>query len=163
MTGSTSPHIFQINVSAGGVPKRSSAAAWISTQGVEGDHQRNQEVHGGPLRAVCLYSLENILALQEEGHPIYPGAIGENLTLAGVDWQTITPGMQVNLGEGVLLEITKFTTPCNNLTDAFLSGDYGRVSQNQHPGWARVYARVLVEGRVRPGDRVILQPAPPGA
>jgi len=35
---------------------------------------------------------------------------------------------------------------------AFKGGDYTRVSQKRHPGWSRVYARVLVPGSIRQGD-----------
>ena len=58
--------------------------AWSRCDGLEGDRQRDLRFHGGPLRAVSLYSLELIEALQAEGHPIAPGAMGENLTMAGV-------------------------------------------------------------------------------
>lgn len=149
-------HIFQINVSQGGVPKRSRPEAEITSQGVEGDSQNNRDVHGGPDRAVCLYSLERILALQAEGHPIYPGAIGENLTLTGLDWVLLEPGVRLQLSEGVVLEVTRYTTPCKNIRGAFSDEQYGRVSQSLHPGWSRVYARVLVPGRARPGDSITI-------
>jgi MOSC domain-containing protein YiiM len=35
-----------------------------------------------------------------------------------------------------------------------VGGEFGRVSQKRHPGWSRVYARVLAEGRLRPDDGV---------
>ena len=69
--------IFQIHVSQGGVPKRAVPSTSISIDGLAGDLQQNLLVHGGPDRAVCIYSLERIQALQVEGHPIYPGAIGK--------------------------------------------------------------------------------------
>jgi MOSC domain-containing protein YiiM len=146
--------VFQVNISDGGVPKRACNTASITAAGVERDRQRDLEVHGGPERAVCLYSLERILSLQAEGHPIYPGAIGENLTLSGVDWEQIVPGTRLRIGEQVLLEVTRYTIPCNNIAPAFKEGYYGRVSPNQHPGWARVYARVLQPGRVQTSDPV---------
>ena len=37
---------------------------------------------------------------------------------------------------------------------AFLDGAYSRVSETRHPGWSRVYARVLVPGEIAAGDRV---------
>lgn len=147
-------HIFQINVSDGGVPKLARLEAEVTSQGVEGDRQRNLRVHGGPDRAVCLFSLERILALQAEGHPIFPGAIGENLTLAGLDWALISPGTRLRLGEGILLEVTKFTTPCDNLVPYFRGGEFSRVLEKRHPSWARVYARVLQPGRLRVGEPV---------
>ncbi len=147
-------HIFQINVSQGGVPKLARPQVLVTPDGVEGDRQRNLDVHGGPERAVCLYSLELIMALQAEGHPIYPGAIGENITLTGFDWGTMELGLRLQLGEVVVLEITHFTTPCTNIRAAFSDERYARVSQTRHPGWSRVYARVLVPGQIKPGDPI---------
>ena len=105
--------------------------------------------HGGPERAVCLYSLEKILALQAEGNPIFPGSVGENITLAGVEWESVVPGKRLRLGEQVLLEVTKYTTPCNNITGSFADGDSDRILEKTHTGWSRVYARVLQTGEVR--------------
>lgn len=150
--------IFQINVSPGGVPKHGRSGAWINATGVDGDRQATPEIHGGPNAAVCLYSLERILALQAEAHPIFPGAIGENLTLCGLDWDLVKPGAKLHLGDGALIEVTQYTTPCNTIAGAFIGREYGRVSQTVHPGWSRVYARVLVPGRVQVGDRVELMP-----
>ncbi len=74
-----SGRIFQINVSNGGVPKFARQQAELTPLGLVGDRQEETDVHGGPERALCLFSLERILALQAEAHPIFPGAIGENL------------------------------------------------------------------------------------
>lgn len=78
--------IASINRSDGGVPKLPVNSARITVNGVDTDRQADRVHHGGPDRAVCLYSLEHILMLQAEGNPIYPGSIGENLTLTGVPW-----------------------------------------------------------------------------
>ena len=142
--------IQAVYVSGGGVPKRPVASAWISASGVEGDRQRDRRLHGGPDRAVCLYSFDLIQKLQAEGHPIAPGVIGENLTLAGIDWSLMVPGAQVEAGP-VLLEVTSYTTPCKNISGAFLNGEFVRVSQKVNPSWSRVYARVLEEGIVTAG------------
>jgi MOSC domain-containing protein YiiM len=148
--------IFQINVSQGGVPKLAVRAAEVNSLGVAGDCQRDLEFHGGPQRAVCLYPLENILALQAEGHPIFPGAQGENLTLSGIDWNLCTPGARLQIGGEVLLEVTTYTTPCSNLKPYFLNQDFSRVAQKLHPGWSRLYSRVLRPGMIQVGDPVIL-------
>lgn len=66
------------------------------------------------------------------------------------------PDGRILLGDRVLLEITRYTSPCVNITVAFKNGDYSRVSQKRHPGWSRVYARVLGGGVIRPGDPVRL-------
>ena len=78
--------IFQLNVSNGGVPKLPVREALLTPDGLEGDRQAHPQIHGGPERALCLYALERILELQAEGHPIYPGSIGENITVCGLDW-----------------------------------------------------------------------------
>ena len=149
-------HIFQLNRSDGGVPKLAVPAADVSPEGLEGDRQRNLRHHGGPERALCLFALEHILALQEEGHPIYPGAIGENVTVAGIPWEEITPGRRLRLGDAVEILITSYTLPCSNIAPAFSDGYFNRVHQKKVPGRSRVYARVLTPGRLAVGDRVIL-------
>jgi len=59
--------------------------AEVTVGGVAGDAQREREFHGGPDRALCLFSMELIRTLQAEGHPIAPGQIGENLTVEGLE------------------------------------------------------------------------------
>ena len=154
------PHIVQINVSNGGVPKQAVARARIGVNGLEGDAVNHPKIHGGPERAVCLYSLERLLALQDEGHPVFPGAVGENLTLAGLDWAHLTPETVLELGDGdgPLLQLTKPVTPCNTIA-AYFNGEkgYRRIDEERRPGWARWYARVLREGTIRPGDAVAVR------
>ncbi len=148
--------LVSINVAAeGGVPKRPIGSTRLLIGGVEGDKQRNLKVHGGPERAVCLYSLERILKLQAEGHPIQPGDVGENLTVDGLDWESITPGAQLTVGS-TTLQITTHTIPCNNIAFAFKDGKSKRIGHDFHPGWSRLYAKVLVEGEVKVGDDVTL-------
>lgn len=60
---SATGRIFQINVSKGGVPKLAVRSSEVTPQGVAGDQHREVEIHGGPDRAVCLYSLEKLLDL----------------------------------------------------------------------------------------------------
>jgi MOSC domain-containing protein YiiM len=153
------PRLHQISVSNGGLPKLPVPQAHITKLGVEGDHQRNRQLHGGPDRAVCLFALEAIEALQAEGHPIKPGASGENFTLAGIDWPRLKPGDRLSVGETVRLEIVSYTAPCKQNVCWFADGAYQRISQEKHPGWSRLYARVLEEGLVRVGDAVHIEKA----
>ncbi len=81
----------------GGVPKFPVSNAYLGKNNVEGDKQNDLEYHGGPTRAVCLFSLERILALQKEGHPIQPGTTGENLTIEGLDWRLMKIGANLPL------------------------------------------------------------------
>ncbi len=154
----TTARVFQINVSKGGVPKHGVHRANVTADGVEGDGQNNRKDHGGPDRAVCLFSLERILAWQAQGHPIFPGANGENLTISGLDWDRIVPGTQLLIGDSVMLEIVSYTAPCAKIQASFADGDITRHSQKHNPGWSRLYARVLVPGVVKVGDSVLPGP-----
>lgn len=131
--------------------------ARVTVDGIAGDRQRNREVHGGVDQAVCLFSLEVIEALRAEGHAINPGASGENLTIAGLDWAGLKPGDRMRIGDNILLEIMSYTAPCKYNARWFAGGDFSRISQKIHPGWSRLYARVLGEGVVRPGDAVMIE------
>jgi MOSC domain-containing protein YiiM len=149
--------VHQINLSDGGLPKHPVLEAVIATTGVAGDRQRNLKFHGGPDRALCLFSQELIERLQDEGHSIEAGSSGENLTLAGLDWEKLKPGARLHVGPAVQVEIVSYTTPCDQNARWFRDGDYKRVSQKKNPGWSRLYAKVLREGVVRPGDEVVIE------
>jgi MOSC domain-containing protein YiiM len=148
------PHVHQVSVSDGGVPKRPVFEAKVGRDGIEGDRQENLKFHGGPDRAVCLYSLELIERLQDEGHSIDAGLSGENLTIVGLKWDQMKPGVLLSVGPEVRLEVTSYTSPCSKNGRWFRDEDFSRISQKLNPGWSRVYAKVLREGLVRPGDVV---------
>ena len=156
LTGS----VAAINISNGGVPKGRVSGAQVSRSGLEKDAQDDKEHHGGPERAVCLYSLERIRSLQTEGHPIDIGTAGENVTVEGIDWDRIVPGVTIKIGDQVLLEVASFTNPCKTIRASFIAGEFIRIAQKLHPGWSRVYARVIREGQIRFGDPVEVSPAP---
>jgi len=147
-------YLYQINCSSGGLPKLPVPEAWVSVKGIDGDRHRNRVLHGGPDRALCLFSFEILKALQQEGHTVYAGASGENLTLAGLDWTQMKPGDHVKIGGDVRIELTSYCEPCRHNARWFIGENYHRIAHQHHPGWSRLYARVLVEGRVREGDRV---------
>ena len=151
--------VESINTSRGGVPKASAFEALVTGQGIDGDRQRDLRFHGGADRAVVLFSLEVIRALQQEGHPITVGSTGENLTLSGVAWTAVVPGAELHVGD-VRLLITKYASPCENIGPSFVHDDFTRISQKLHAGWSRVCARVLTGGVVRVGDPVSLVPPP---
>ncbi|NTV65269.1 MAG: MOSC domain-containing protein [Oscillochloris sp.] len=147
--------VVQVNLNPqGGVPKRPVPGAEITNEGVAGDRQRDTRVHGGPQRAVSLFALERINALCAEGHPISPGSTGENLTISGINWEALAVGDQLRIGDWVELEITGYAAPCETIADSFVGGEFSRISQKRHPGWSRLYARVLSVGEVRPGDAI---------
>jgi MOSC domain-containing protein YiiM len=149
--------IAQVSTSNGGVPKLPVFQAFISHAGLEGDWQQDRRHHGGPDRAVCLFSLDLMRVLNAEGHPIAPGTTGDNLAIEGLDWSLLVPGAVVDVGEAQL-EITSYAVPCRTIRASFSDQNSNRISQKLHPAESRVYARVLREGVVRPGDGVRVGP-----
>lgn len=149
--------VVGIHVSAGGVPKLPIRRAVVRSSGLEGDGHRDLEHHGGPGRAVSLYSLERLAALAAEGHPIAPGAAGENLTLSGLDWAALAPGARLTFDGGVELEISAYAPPCRTIQGCFVERRFGRISEKSNPGWSRLYARVLREGAIDEGEGLVVQ------
>ena len=110
---------------------------------------------------MCLYSAELIERLRGEGHPIAPGTVGENLTVSGLDWNELAPGMRIRI-EGdapVELEVTSYTEPCSTIRDSFSDLNSKRIKQDLHPGESGLYAKVVRAGWVTTGDRVVVEGA----
>jgi len=149
----------QVNVSDGGMPKHSVLKAHVTANGLVGDRQRNLKYHGGPKRAVCIYSeelYEWLRDLLERELPL--GSIGENFTTAGLDLGGLKPGDRVRVG-GCVIEITGVRVPCNQLKK--WDPDLPELIVGRS-GWV---AKVIEEGIVGPGDSITLlatapEPAP---
>ena len=153
----TDGRVAQVSTSRGGVPKLPVAGAWVGREGLDGDaHREPPTVHGGPERAVCLYSVEQIARVRADGHPVdAPGALGENLTLEGVDLGALGPGTRLGIGEGGLeIEIASYAAPCDTIAHLFTDGRFARISPKTHLADARRYCRVVTEGPVTKGDEV---------
>jgi MOSC domain-containing protein YiiM len=143
-----------------GLPKLPVPEARLTRNGVEGDFNRyrHEEKHDDPDMALLIVPLETLHDLNQEGWPVGPGDLGENLTTQGISNDAFVPGRRFRVGETVV-EISKECTPCTNLYllpyvgsargPAFLQAMLGRR------GW---YARVLREGPVHAGDAVRLLP-----
>lgn len=152
--------VLQVNVSRGGVPKLPVERAWVSRLGLAGDGHNERTLHGGPHRAVCLFSVEAIERLQSEGHPVEPGSVGENLTTSGIEWSLLPVGTRARVGAELELELASSTTPCSTQKRNFIDGRFSRISIDLHPSDSRMYARVVHVGEVRPGDEIrLLAPA----
>jgi MOSC domain-containing protein YiiM len=148
-------HVVQLSRSRGGVPKLAVEEAAVTVSGLDGDRQRNRRFHGGPSRALCLYSDDLLERLASEGHPVARGWLGENVTIRGLDWSTIRPGTRLSIGD-VEVEITAYAAPCKTIRECFRDQDFTRIAQKLHRGWSRVYCRVLREGTIRRNDPVVV-------
>ena len=148
--------VVQVSASKGGVPKRALSAAEVGYRGLVGDTQRVRIHHGRPWQALCIYADEVIEMLQREGHPIARGSVGENITVRGLPWEQVRPGVILRIGT-VLAHVQAYAVPCATNREFFLGGDFHRMNSNRGPV-SRVYATVLTPGRVAAGDEVILEP-----
>jgi MOSC domain-containing protein YiiM len=155
--------VQQINISKGGVPKRPIAEAVVTPLGIEGDLHAHPEIHGGPRQALLLISSEGIEELVKDGFPLYPGALGENITTTGLDRRTFRIGQRYRVGQ-VLIELTKMRAPCNTLAP-YGAGIQQAVYDAQvkakdpsSPRWglSGMYARVVTPGTIYVGDPIAL-------
>jgi MOSC domain-containing protein YiiM len=161
LTAGSRGQIASINVShPGGVPKRPIDRTTITTRGLIGDGQRTKEpVHGGPEKAVCLFGVEQIRRVNADGHHLYPGAIGENLTVSGLDLGGLASGDRLRIGDpatGPIIQLSDPAAPCKNIAGSFEDWRIARVSHKVRPEDSRWYARVLREGPVVSGDPIEL-------
>ena len=143
-----------------GLPKLPVAEARVTTSGVEGDYNvyRHDVARDDPGMALLIVPLETLHAFNREGWPIQPGDFGENVTSVGVPYDDFAPGGRFRIG-GVLVEVTKPCTPCDNLFGLPYVGpergpEFLRVTLGRR-GW---YAKVLEEGRLRKDDPI--EPVP---
>ncbi len=103
-------NLVAVCVSSGSIPKRSVDGARVTTNGLEGDEHAHDK-HNRPDRAVSLFDWEILTQLQGEGFHLYPGAIGENLTVSGLHVQHLPPGTLLEIGN-VLLRLEQPRKPC---------------------------------------------------
>ncbi|MEZ5373664.1 MAG: MOSC domain-containing protein [Microthrixaceae bacterium] len=158
VVGPLTGEVASVHASDGGVPKPAVPFGAIDAGGVAGDRQGARKHHGRPWQALCLWSADVVAAWAAEGHPIFPGAAGENLSVSGVDWPRLRSGLIVEIGT-MTARLTAPAVPCAKNSRWFADGDQGRLGHDVSPGRARWYASVLTPGRVHPRDRVVVRSA----
>jgi hypothetical protein len=142
--------------SDGGVPKAPLDAVDVDFTGVVGDRQVDRANHGRPFQALCLWSTEVIDAFVAEGNPLAPGLAGENVSITGLEWARVRPGVHLRLGD-VLAEVSAYAIPCSKNAAWFADGRFDRMHHKNGPV-SRMYATVLEPGRITVGAPVLLEP-----
>jgi MOSC domain-containing protein YiiM len=147
-----------------GLPKHEVEQVAFTTDGLAGDynHYRFTKTANDPNQAVLVLSEAVLTQLREEGWPVQPGDLGENVTLGGIPEERLRPGVQLALGQ-VVIELTAACDPCTELYVLPYVGkergpDFVRT-MNGRRGW---YAKVLTTGIVERGSPATLltEPAP---
>jgi MOSC domain-containing protein YiiM len=158
------PSVLHIHTSNGGVPKRPTLFGEVTPVGVAGDRHNNPKIHGGPQKALLIITSEGLEELKQVGFPVYPGALGENITTVGLNRRDMRLGQRYRIGE-IVVELSRMRQPCDNL-DPYGAGSIqkavydARVKAGDHtsPVWglAGFYTSVLQTGTIRPGDAITL-------
>lgn len=135
----------------------------VSQTGLAGDRQADTENHGGPSKAICVYPAAHYPAWRSEladvlsGDPFAFGAFGENLTVLGLLEPDVCIGDTFTVGD-VVAQVSQPRQPCWKLARKWRIKDLtARAVATGRTGW---YFRVLQEGRVTSGDRLILRDRP---
>jgi MOSC domain-containing protein YiiM len=133
----------------------------VNLLGLEGDEQADLSVHGGPEKAVYAYAQSHypawVAQFPERAQVFRGGAMGENLTVAGMDEAEICVGDIHAIGSA-LLQVCQPRQPCFKF--ALLHGNNQMpkaMVKSGHAGW---YYRVMQEGVLYAGDTITLRERP---
>lgn len=130
---------------------------WIGREGIAGDQQADRRVHGGLEKAVHLYPADHYPILAAAFPAIAgllrPGALGENLSVAGLSEADVRLGDIFRLGDATL-QISRPRTPCWKIDRRLgTEGVMAFIAEHGLTGW---YFRVLEEGQAEGGDELRL-------
>jgi MOSC domain-containing protein YiiM len=133
-----------------GGAKRPVPRAVLRVNGFEGDGQADRRNHGGPDKAVCVYSSVHYPHWQRMlGRRLDPGAFSENLTVSGIREARVCVGDVFRAGEAVV-QVSTPRTPCDKVAGKNGEKQLSKwISGSGHTGF---YMRVLEEGLVQKGD-----------
>ncbi len=132
-----------------------SGPVWLSELNLTGDRQADQQNHGGPDQALCVYPGVHYAEWSARlGRELGPGSFGENLTLAGSATEAdVCLGDVFALGEAVV-QVSQPRSPCFKLGRRWETPLLPRWLQDSgFTGW---YMRVLEPGLVAPGAALTL-------
>jgi len=129
--------------------------------GLDGDHQADLSVHGGPEKAVYAYASARYpdwaAAFPDLAPRFVAGAMGENLTVDGMIEDDLRVGDVHAIG-GALLQVCQPRQPCFKLALALGEPRLAKhMVRTGHSGW---YYRVLREGSFAVGDELVLAERP---
>ena len=117
--------------------------------GIEGD------AHGGKWhRQVSLLSYDKVEEFNRRGADVKDGAFGENLVVEGLDFRSMAVGTRLYAGTAVL-EMTQIGKECHSHCAI-----YKKMGECIMPREG-VFAKVIREGIIRPGD--VMEAVPPAA
>jgi len=141
-----------------GLPKINVNTAEVTLLGLDGDYNnfRKMKKKNDPNMGLLILSYDIIENLNSEGWPVAPGDLGENITLTGLNYNSLKPKQKYKIG-AVIFEITFICDPCKSLKVLPYVGENGLndfiKTTMKRRGW---YAKVLEPGTINNGDLVSL-------
>jgi MOSC domain-containing protein YiiM len=138
----------------------------VGPMGLQGDEQADLSVHGGLSKAVYAYPSEHYpfwqtvraqaqAALWDE--TLQPGAMGENLTLAGLLENQVWVGDLLRF-QHCELAVSEPRQPCFKFNAAMGFNQAAKLMVQS--GWCGFYLAVRVPGRIQAGESFELIPGP---
>ena len=125
----------------------------VGVLGIPGD-EHVYEDHGGPDMALLAYPVEHFAHWRSLGLELPDaGALGENLTVGGLDETTVHLGDTFAVGTA-LIQVAQPRTPCYKLAARFGRKDMPLMVQDT--GFTGYLLRVLQEGSIGAGDEMRL-------
>ncbi|SMP73347.1 MOSC domain-containing protein YiiM [Neorhodopirellula lusitana] len=124
---------------------------WLGTTNLAGDGQADLEHHGGPHKAVCVYSAEHYPYWRDQLQlpELKAGDFGENFTIGELTEHDVCIGDTWSIGEAVV-QVSQPRQPCWKLARRWDIKTLAlQVQQTGYTGW---YFRVLQEGQVQQGN-----------
>ncbi len=149
MLQTPAPIVVAISLSGGGIPKRAVLEARVTVDGLEGDGHAHAK-HIKPTRAISLLDEEILETLQQEGYPVAPGVLGENITVRHLHVQGLMPGTRLTFSGGVVIELVEIRKPC------FVLKEIHPALETETIGRIGYMARVIKEGVLHPGEQIDL-------
>ena len=131
----------------------------VGALGLEGDGVADCKHHGGPDKAVLMVAASHYPAWRAEFGSVDwgPGAMGENLTVAGLDEAAACVGDSYRVGSAVM-QVSQPRQPCWKIDRRWQTkGLTARCVATGRGGW---YLRVVEPGDVGAGDAVTLLDRP---
>jgi ferredoxin-NADP reductase/MOSC domain-containing protein YiiM len=129
---------------------------------IDGDGQGDLAGHGGEQRAVLVYQVQSYRHWQQHfgRDDLGYGQFGENLTVDGLTDDEVCIGDRYRIGEAEF-EVTQPRVTCYRVGLRLGEPELpALLVSHQRPGF---YMRVLREGRIQAGDRIVKTRTGPGA
>ncbi len=112
-------------------------------------HGFEEDAHAGDWhRQVSLLAMESIDKMRNKGLDVNPGDFAENITTEGIVLPDLPLGTRMQLGDGVVLEVTQIGKVCHDRCAIYeQAGDCVMPREG-------IFTKVLQGGRIKTGDTI---------